>query len=133
MKNAAWFALALLSANVWLPDGARCQTSLAPPPAIIRASPAREADDTLPPKTAARRSAPPADASITPSPRPGTDYDGFIPAVQNEPIRKPPAMPRAANRPKPAKESASSANQTGLDYGDDDQLKQKLTICRNCK
>ena len=61
MKNAALFALGLLSANFWPHDSARCQTSLAPPlslarpapppddsappPAIIRASPSIETDD----------------------------------------------------------------------------------------
>ena len=54
-------------------------------------------------------------------------------ASQEEPVPKAPAKPRAANRSKSTKEPDSGAKQPSLDYGDDDQLKRKLTICRDCK
>ena len=151
MKNAALFALGLLSVSFWLHDSARCQTSLAPPlslarpapapvetappPAVIMASPPAEADDTPPPKAAARRPAAPVAVRDMPSPKPAADYDGFTTGVVDEPVPKMPAgKPRAANRSKPGKEPDGAAKQQpSLDYGDDDQLKRKLTICRDCR
>src|SRR4051812_4495780 len=96
------------------------------PAASNRASPPIETDDT--PTATAKRPAAPVAASDIPTPKPAADYDGFITAVQEEADRKPSTKPRAANRPKPAKEPVSVAKQQGLDYGDDDQLKHKLTI-----
>lgn len=148
-KNAALFALGLLSASFWLHDSARGQTSLAPPlslarpapspeegappPAVIMASPPTEADDTPPPKAAARRPAAPVAVRDIPSPKPAADYDGFTTGVVDEPVPKLPAKPRATNRSKPGKEPDGVAKQPSLDYGDDDQLKRKLTICRDCR
>ena len=150
MKNAAWFAVGLMSVGFWPHDSARCQTShapplslsrpapsaddTAPPPAIIRASPEMETDDTPPPKAPAKRRAEPGTASI-PSPKPAADYDGFTTGVVDEPVAKLPAKPRAASRSKPVKEPDSGTKQPSLDYGDrdDEQLKRKLTICRDCR
>ena len=166
-KNAALFAIGLLSANFWPHDSARCQTSLAPPlslarpapspddsappPAIIRASPPTAPEDDPPPATTAKRRAPPVTArdkpspaannraappvatNDLPSPKPAADYDGFSIGVQEEPAPKAPAKPRAATRSKSTREPDSGAKQPSLDYGDDDQLKRKLTICRDCK
>jgi hypothetical protein len=149
MKNAALFVVGLLSASVWLHETALCQTSrapplslarpapssdeTAPPPAIIRASPPMEADDTPPPKATAKRPAAPVAASNVPSPKPAADYDGFSVGAVADPAPKAPAKPRAANRSKSTIEPGSGAKQPELDYGDDDQLKRKLTICRDCK
>ena len=150
-KNAALFALGLLSASFWLHDSARGQTSLAPPlslarpapspeegappPAVILASPPTEADDTPPPKAAARRPAAPVAVRDIPSPKPAADYDGFTTGVVDDLVPNVPAKPRAATRPKPVKEPDSTAKQQSLDYGDrdDEQLKRKLTICRDCR
>jgi hypothetical protein len=146
-KNVALFAIGFLSVTFWLHDGARCQTSLAPPlslarpapspeegappPAIIRASPS--ATDDAPPPTATKRVAPPVTGRDAPPPKPAADYDGFTTGADDEPVAKLPAKPRAANRSKPRKEPDSVERQPSLDYGDDDQLKRKLTICRDCK
>jgi hypothetical protein len=149
MKNAALFGIGFLSVSFWLHDSARCQTSLAPPlslarpapspeegappPAIIRASPPTAPDDAPPPKATARHPAPLVTARDAPSPKPAADYDGFTAGADDEPVPKAPAKPRAANRSKPKKEPDGVERQPSLDYGDDDQLKRKLTICRDCK
>ncbi len=157
MKNAALFALGLLSVSFWLPEGARSQTSLAaplslarpapspdetaPPPAIIRASP-EATDDAPPPKPTARRSAPPVTArnatTDVPAPKPAADYDGFTTGAHDEPVAKLPDLPRTAtNRSKPKKdpkkEPDSIAGQSPADDAEDEQLRRKLTICRDCK
>lgn len=76
MKHAALFAIGLLSISFAMHDGARSQTSLAPPlslarpapapeetappPPIIRASPLVDSpEDAAPPKVPAKRAAPP--------------------------------------------------------------------------
>jgi hypothetical protein len=149
MKNAALFAIGFLSVNFWLTDSARCQTSLAPPlslarpapspddsappPAIIRASPPTATDDAPPPKATARRSAPPVAARNAPPPKPAADYDGFTTVVEDEPVANLPAKPRAANRSKPTREPDSIAGQPPADSAEDEQLRRKLTICRDCK
>jgi hypothetical protein len=93
-----------------------------------------ETDDTPPPKAVKRR-APPVAARNFPSPKPAADYDGFTTGVVDDPVPKLPAKPRAATRTKPVKEPDSGAKQSGLDYGDrdDEELKRKLTICRDCR
>jgi hypothetical protein len=153
MKNAALFAIGLLSINFGLHDSARCQTSLAPPlslarpapspdddappPAIIRASPPTATDDAPPPKAAARRSAAPVTARNAQPPKPAADYDGLTTGVEDEPVAKPPVSPRAGTRSKPnkgkEKEPDSIAAQPWADSVEDEQLRRKLTICRDCK
>jgi len=137
-----------LSVNFWLPDGARCQTSLAPPlslarpapspdesappPAIIRASPPTATDDVPPPRATARRPAPPLAARDAPPPKPAADYDGFTTVIEDEPVAKLPVSPRAANRSKPRKGPDSIAGQPSADSAEDEQLRRKLMICRDC-
>ena len=156
MKHAALFAIGCLSISLGLPDSASCQTSrppplslarpapspdeTAPPPAIIRASPAPEED--APSKPATRRSAPPAAAKNAtrdvPAPKPAADYDGFTTGAHDEPVAKLPDLPRTTtNRSKPKKEPKkepdSIAGQSPADDAADEQLRRKLTICRNCQ
>ena len=149
MKNAALFAIGFLSASFGLHDSARCQTSLAPPlsltrpapppddgappPSIIRASPPAATDDAPPPKATAKRSAPPVAARDAPPPKPAADYDGFTTGGQDEPVAKLPDMPRTAKRSKPTKEPDSVTGQPSADSAEDEQLRRKLTICRDCK
>jgi len=155
MKNPALFAIGLLSFHFGLLDGARCQTSLAPPlslsrrappldetappPAIIRALPEATYEDA-PPKATAKRAAPPAAARNAtrnaPAPKPAADYDGFITGAQDEPVTRQPDLPRTTtNRSKNAKkeEPAGIAARPSDDSAEDEQLKRKLTICRDCK
>jgi hypothetical protein len=154
MKNAALLALGLLSVSFWLPEGARSQISpapplslarpapspdeTAPPPAIIRASP-EVTDDASPPKATARRSAPPVapkNATRDVPPKPAADYDGFTTGAHDEPVAKLPDLPRTTtnrSKPKKEKEPASIAGQSSADDAADEQLRRKLTICRDCK
>lgn len=149
MKNAALFAIGFLSINLGLPDSARCQTSLAPPlslarpapspdeavpppPAVIRASPPTAAEDAPPPRATAKRAAPPV-ARETAPPKPAADYDGFTTDAQNEPVAKLPDLPRTAKRSKPIKEPDSTARGPWADSPEDEPLRRKLTICRDCK
>jgi hypothetical protein len=148
-ENAALFAIALLSISFGLHDSARCQTSLAPPlslsrppapspdedapPAIVRASPPTAAGDVRPPKPAAKRSTPPVTARDTPPPKPAADYDGFSTAVEDEPAPEISVNQRAASRSKPRKKPDGIAAQPSDDSAEDEQLKRKLTICRDCK
>ena len=104
-----------------------------PPPAIIRASPPMATDDVPQPTATARRSAPPVTARDAPPPKPAADYDGFTTGIEDEPVPKVPVRPRAANRSKLKKEPVSIAGQPPADSGEDEQLRRKLTICRDCK
>jgi hypothetical protein len=148
MKHATFFAIGCLSVSLGLPDSASCQTSrapplslarpapspdeTAPPPAIIRASPLPEED--APSKPAARRSAPPVAAKNATRdaapPKPATDYDGFSVSVDDDPVAKLPLSPRTANRSKSRKEPNPGEL---TDPIEDEQLRRKLTICRDCK
>ena len=44
-----------------------------------------------------------------------------------------PDLPRTAKRSKPAKEPDSAATGPWVNSPEDEQLKRKLTICRDCK
>ena len=146
MKHATLFAIGCLSLSFGLPDSASCQTSrapplslarpapdeTAPPPAIIRASP--EPEDAAPSKPAARRSAPPVAAKNAirdaAPPKPAADYDGFSVSVDDDPIAKLPLSPRTTNLSKSRKEPDAGEL---TDPIEDEQLRRKLTICRDCK
>jgi hypothetical protein len=91
------------------------------------------ATDDVPPTATARRSAPPLAARDASSPKPAADYDGFTTGIEDEPVAKLPAKPRAANRSKLKKEPDSVAAQPPADSVEDEQLRRKLTICRDCK
>jgi hypothetical protein len=110
MKNAALFALGLLSVNFWLHDSARCQTSLAPP--LSRQVTTKDA----------------------PSPNPAADYDGFTPGIGNEHVPRSPLRPRTANQTKPKHEPDSIAPRQSDDpWQPDEQIRRKITICRGCQ
>jgi hypothetical protein len=66
-------------------------------------------------------------------PKPAADYDGFTTGAQDEPVAKLPDLPRTAKRPKPPKEPDSIAGRPWANSPEDEQLKRKLTICRDCK
>ena len=146
MRNAALIAIGFLSGSFSLPDSASCQTSRSPPlslarpapsaeevspPAVIMATPPAATDAAPPPEAAARRAAPPIAARDTP--KPATDYDGFATAAEDEPVTKLPDLPRTAKRSKPRKEPDSIAGQPWANSPEDEALRRKLTICRDCK
>jgi hypothetical protein len=90
MKDAALFVVGCLLVCFWLPDGARCQTSVAPPLSLAPPSPltARDSsppattnsvwppmatDDVPPPTATAKRRAPPTTAKRAPPPASAKD------------------------------------------------------------
>ena len=147
MKNAALFVIGVLSVSFWLSDGAKCQTSLAPPlssarpapdvdaspPAVIMASPPTATDAPPSPRANAKRSAPPVAARNSPPAQPAADHDGFTTGIEDEPVPKLPDLQRTAKRPKPVKEPDGVAGRSPADFPDDEPLRRKLTICRDCK
>ncbi|WP_456620370.1 MULTISPECIES: hypothetical protein [unclassified Bradyrhizobium] len=77
-----------------------------------------------------------APSRLWPSPKPVTDYDGFSVGTVDDgdtsgqaarPIRS-----RAANASKPSVETSGATGQKSIDQ-EDEVLKRKLTICRDCK
>jgi hypothetical protein len=66
-----------------------------------------------------------------PAPNPGADYDGFSASVNGD--------NETARQAAPARSGAAKGAASNLDPGqtsadqDDDALKRKLTICKNCK
>jgi hypothetical protein len=147
MKHTALFSIGVLSVHFWLLDGAKCQTSLAPPlarpapspdvdaspPAVILASPPTATDDAPPTRAPARRATSPVAARSGPPPKPAADHDGFITGIEDEPVAKLPDLPRTAKRSKPIKEPDGIAKGPWADSPEDEQLRRKLTICRDCK
>ena len=89
-------------------------------------------DDAPRPKATARRAAPPVAASDAPPPKPAADYDGLA-SIEDEPAAKLPVSPRTAYRAKPKREPDSIAGQRPAESAEDEQLRRKLTICRDCK
>jgi hypothetical protein len=151
MKSTALLAVGILSFGISLPGSARCQTSLAPPlslarpaaapevaaspPAVIMASPPTAAEDApppapVPPQATARRAAIPVARDI---PKPAADHDGFTATIEDEPVQKLPELSRTAKRSKSMKEPDGIAGRSSADFPDDEPLRRKLNICRDCK
>ena len=134
MKSATLLALSLIFVGICSQDGARAQTappvSLTPP----KASPPR-AGTKNPPATSDRASPAPATGGPPqlPNSAPAADYDGFSATTDDNDAPSqvaPPVRSRAAkgsNRDTNGLDAQSSIDQ------EDEALKRKLTICKNCK
>lgn len=144
MTRTIVLAFSLMLVGVCSQDSARGQTappvSLAPPQA---SPPQASLPQASPPPTGAKNSRPKRDPSpvtvpgreastpvigrLPPSPNPAADYDGFSVGTEDDDTSAqvvPPARPRAARN--------NAAGPESLDQ-DDQALKRKLTICKNCK
>jgi hypothetical protein len=108
MRSTALLALGLMLAGTWPHGGATGQTSIRPPVSI----------------------APP---NASPAPNPAADYDGFSAGVSDDNDTSSQEMPPVRSRAaKGSRSNPDSASQSSLDQ-EDDALKRKLTICKNCK
>jgi hypothetical protein len=130
MRIATLLAVSLILVGISPQDGARAQTSTAPPVSLAppKASPPRATAKNSP---AASDRTPPT-GGLPQAPNPAADYDGFSAVDDNDtasPVT-PPARSRAARGSK--SNSSSNPDVNGLDQVDE-ALKQKLTICKNCK
>lgn len=149
MRRTIVLAFSLILVGVCSQNSARGQTappvSLAPPQASPpQASlPQASLPQASPPPAGATNSRPKRDPSpvaapggevstpvigrLPPSPNPAADYDGFSVGTEDDDTSAqvvPPARPRAARN--------NSAGQESRDQ-DDEALKRKLMICKNCK
>ena len=134
MKSATLLALSLILVGICAQDSARAQT--APPVSLTapKASPPR-AGTKNPPVTSNRVSPAPVTSGPPqlPNPAPAADYDGFSAGTDDNDAASqlaPPVRSRAAK--------GSSRDTNGLDAQssidqEDEALKRKLTICKNCK
>ncbi len=136
MRSAAFLALGLMFAGTCSHDGARAQTSVAPPVSLApadasaarpgAAKPARAATNRTP-AGSGRETSPSVIGMPQPKPNPAADYDGFSVGNDddNDALRQapPPMRSRAAR---------SSPDADGLDQ-EDVALRRKLMICQNCK
>ncbi|MBR0724473.1 hypothetical protein JQ587_23180 [Bradyrhizobium manausense] len=149
MRRTMLLALGLILVSTWSQDGARGQNSAAPPVSLAppNASPAHAGaknakprkqpglvtNDSRTPATSGRELAPPVIGGPAALPNPAADYDGFSAGTDDNDAPSqvtPPARSRAAK--------GSSRDADGLDAQssidqEDEVLKRKLTICKNCK
>lgn len=138
MKSAALLVLSLLFVGAWSHDSARGQSSATPPVSLAPpdASPPRaSAKNSRPPPTASGKEvSPPVIGGPLPLPNPAADYDGFSAVDDDDAARQvpPPARSRAAKGPNSRPDTNGLAEQSSIDQ-EDEVLKRKLTICKNCK
>ena len=118
---------------------------LTPSVAAKHARPPAIAADRLPTTTV--KDAPPAahddvsstpiTGSLSPSPKPAADYDGFSVGIVDDgdasghTTRS--VRPRSAKQSKLSQETDTIAGQQSVDQAEEEKLKRKLTICRGCK
>ncbi|MDN3272863.1 hypothetical protein QWJ07_01320 [Frankia sp. RB7] len=137
MRRTTVLALSLILIGVWSQGSARGQSSAAPPVSLTppKASPPRGGTKN-PPTTSDRVSSTPATSGLPqlPNPAPAADYDGFsagtddnndTPSQVTPPVRSRTA--KGSNRDSNSLDAQSSIDQ------EDEALKRKLTICKNCK
>lgn len=149
MKRATLLALGLLLVGASTQDSTRAQNSAAPPVSLTppnaspphtgakavkpRREPALVTNDPRAPATSGRDPSPPVIGAPPASPNPATDYDGFSAGTDDNDA---PSQVTPPVRSRAAKGSGRNANgldaQSSIDQ-EDDALKRKLTICRNCK
>lgn len=138
MRRVALLAVSLMFVGGWLHNGARGQTSATPPVSLAPpdASPPRTSakNSKLPPAAAGRAAPTSVMGEPTPVPNPAADYDGFSAVDDNDTPSQvtPPVRSRAAKSSVPNSDTKGNAAQQLIDQ-DDEALKRKLTICKNCK
>jgi hypothetical protein len=126
MRRATLLALSFVLIGIWAHDGARAQSSAAPPVSLAppNASPPHGGSKSSLP----REPSPPVIGGRPAHPNPATDYDGFSVTNDDDDAPSqvtPPARSRAAK--------GSGLDSQSLIDQDDEALKRKLTICKNCK
>ncbi|TFV50765.1 hypothetical protein E4K65_01290 [Bradyrhizobium niftali] len=131
MRSVTLLALGLMFVGAWSHDSARGQTSVAPPVSLAppKASPPR-ASARNSPAASDRVPSTPATGGPPHSPNPAADYDGFSAVDDNDTPEqtKRATTSRAAKGSKPNPDTAQQ-----LIDQEDEALKRKLTICKNCK
>ncbi|MBH5366600.1 hypothetical protein [Bradyrhizobium glycinis] len=141
MRNVTLLALGLMFVGAWPHDGARGQTSAAPPVSLAPpdASPPHEGANKSKPKRApatvtnkrtptAREPTPPVIGGPAAMPNPAADYDGFSASTDGNDAPSQVTPPARSSAGK-----GSSIDSQSLIDQDDEALKRKLTICKNCK
>ncbi|WP_063984552.1 hypothetical protein [Bradyrhizobium sp.] len=116
MRSATVLALSLMFVGAWSHDSARGQTSVA------------------------REASPPVIGGPPPMPNPAADYDGFSVGTVDDNDASSQATPPVRSRAAKGAKSNSTSNpdtnglggQSSIDQ-EDEALKRKLTICKNCK
>lgn len=123
MRSVTILALSLMFVGVWSQDSAIGQTSAMPP--VSLAPPHASAADSRTPNSSTPR-----------PPNPAVDYDGFsVGAVDDDdtPSRvMPPVRYRATRGSGSNTVTNGHVGQLSIDQ-EDEALKRKLTICRDCK
>ncbi|RZN09903.1 hypothetical protein CWO91_15695 [Bradyrhizobium genosp. SA-3] len=139
MRSVTLLALSLIFVGVWSGDGARGQTSAAPPVSLAppNASPPRgsAANSRIPPAPSGREASPPVVGGLPQVPNPAADYDGFSVGTDDNDTPSqvtPPVRTRAAKGSRSNPDTSGLAGQSSIDQ-DDEALQRKLTICKNCK
>ncbi|MHC4044227.1 hypothetical protein [Bradyrhizobium sp. 23AC] len=139
MRSVTLLALSLLFVGVWSQDSARGQTappvSLAPPKA---SQPRANAKNS--PAASDRMLPAPATGGLPQAPNSAADYDGFratsddndTPGPTTRPITSRAAKGAKVNPDKSNPDTKGNSAQELIDQ-EDEALKRKLMICRNCK
>jgi hypothetical protein len=108
-----------------------------PPPATAKRSVPPAIAKDMPPTAPDHASSSPVIGRLPPSPKPAADYDGFSTDIVDDGDASGqttrPVKPRRAKSSKLGQESDSIAGQQSVDQAEDEKLKRKLTICRDCK
>jgi hypothetical protein len=143
MRRATLLAFCLMSVGIWSQDSARAQSSATPPVSLAppNASPPHASTKNAKPKgrpalatndraaATGREPSPPLIGGPAATPNPAADYDGFSVGTDEDHDAPrqvtPPATSRAAK--------GSGLDAQSLIDQDDEALKRKLIICKNCK
>jgi hypothetical protein len=136
MRRATLLALGLILAGVCSHEGAKAQTSIAPPVSLAapKTSPHPSGTNSRnPPAASAREVSPAVIGGLPQSRNPAADYDGFSVTDDNSApsqVTPPPRSRTAKDAPSNPDPKGNAAQQ--LIDREDEALKRKLTICRNC-
>ena len=135
MRSATLLALSLMLVGVWSQDSARGQASVAPPVSLVApdTSPPRASvkNSRPPPAASSREASPPVIGGLPSVPNPAADYDGFSVGTVDD--NDTPSQPTPAARSRASKDSRSNTDAASSIDQEDESLKRKLTICKNCK
>ncbi|BAC48373.1 bll3108 [Bradyrhizobium diazoefficiens USDA 110] len=131
MRSVTLLALGLMLVGAWSHDSAKGQTSAAPPVSLAppKASLPRASAKNSP-AASDRVSSTPATGGPPQSPNPAADYDGFS-AVDDNDTPEPATRATTSRAAKGSKPNPDTAQQS-IDQ-EDEALKRRLTICKNCK
>ncbi|WP_375310007.1 hypothetical protein WHZ77_22835 [Bradyrhizobium sp. A5] len=132
MRRTILLAFSLSLAGVWSQDGAQGQTPTTPPVSLAPPKAPPQVGARNSPAASDRVSSTPAISGLPSGPNPAVDYDGLSVDTVEDNDTPNQSTRSTKSRAHPSLDTSGTTARQSNEL-EDEALKRKLTICKNCK